>query len=563
MRTEALALKYRPINFDELIGQESVARTLSLALDSGRLGHAYLFSGLRGSGKTSSARIFARALVCEHGPKARPCGECANCLAANPHKMNHIDIQEMDAASKRGIDDIRTLIEHTKYAPSMARFKIFIIDEVHMLTTEAFNALLKTLEEPPSYVKFILATTDPLKLPATIISRAQHFRFKRISDKEILEHLQNILHKEKVEFENDALEMIIRAGAGSVRDTLTLLDQAILYTNMNINANATANMLGLINSQNLENLFNIIFNIDTKEISAKLSGYFEYECEMLLNEMQIFLKDRLFNNDSKYSLHFIDRALRIISTSHNLLKNGCSDDFVLLLTILKLKDSLKADEIDKIIESLENNTINNANFQANIIAPQIQNQAILAQKEEQNTQQIQSNNIESNIESTKTKIDSIKLFELLQNKIFELNYDLGNIFKENIRFISFENDELLWESSANAENKKRLADSYTKIRTFAQEIFGFNVKIKSITAQNINIDSMQNNKQENIQKDIESESIESEIKPKTKEEIEKEEVAAALASPLLKAAQEKLQINEIKAIPITQNTQNSSPSSTQ
>ncbi|MFR4830736.1 MAG: DNA polymerase III subunit gamma/tau, partial [Campylobacter upsaliensis] len=171
---QALAIKYRPKTFDELIGQKAVSASLRYALNSKRLAHAYLFSGLRGSGKTSSARIFSRALVCDEGPNATPCGTCKQCIAALEGK--HIDIIEMDAASNRGLEDIQNLIEQTKYAPSMARFKIFIIDEVHMLTPQAANALLKTLEEPPSYVKFILATTDPLKLTATVLSRTQHFR---------------------------------------------------------------------------------------------------------------------------------------------------------------------------------------------------------------------------------------------------------------------------------------------------------------------------------------------------------------------------------------------------
>ena len=187
---QALAIKYRPKTFDELIGQKAVSASLRYALNSKRLAHAYLFSGLRGSGKTSSARIFSRALVCDEGPNATPCGTCKQCIAALEGK--HIDIIEMDAASNRGLEDIQNLIEQTKYAPSMARFKIFIIDEVHMLTPQAANALLKTLEEPPSYVKFILATTDPLKLPATVLSRTQHFRFKQIAQSEILTHLKDI-----------------------------------------------------------------------------------------------------------------------------------------------------------------------------------------------------------------------------------------------------------------------------------------------------------------------------------------------------------------------------------
>ena len=213
MSSIALALKYRPTCFSDLVGQNAISQTLSLALDSQHISHAYLFSGLRGSGKTSSARIFARALQCENGPTSTPCGNCASCVAALQNK--HMDIIEMDAASSRGIDDIKKVIEQTKYRPSFARFKIFIIDEVHMLSKEAFNALLKTLEEPPEFVKFILATTDPLKLPATILSRTQHFRFKQIPHRLVVEHITQILNKEGVSYEPQALDIIARSGSGS------------------------------------------------------------------------------------------------------------------------------------------------------------------------------------------------------------------------------------------------------------------------------------------------------------------------------------------------------------
>jgi DNA polymerase-3 subunit gamma/tau len=202
LEKKVLALKYRPHRFEDLVGQSTVSQTLSLALDSSRLSHAYLFSGLRGSGKTSTARIMAKALLCSNGPTSKPCEVCPNCVSANLNR--HLDIIEMDAASNRGIDDIKDLIEHTKYKPSSARFKVFIIDEVHMLTTQAFNALLKTLEEPPAFVKFILATTDPLKLPATILSRTQHFRFNKIALSDVIHHLSHILNEENIDFEKKA-----------------------------------------------------------------------------------------------------------------------------------------------------------------------------------------------------------------------------------------------------------------------------------------------------------------------------------------------------------------------
>ncbi|MDX9757381.1 MAG: DNA polymerase III subunit gamma/tau, partial [Sulfurimonas sp.] len=276
--SEVLARKYRPKSFDELIGQESISQTLSLALDANRLSHAYLFSGLRGSGKTSTARIFAKALICEKGLTHQPCGVCQNCTMALENR--HMDIVEMDGASSRKIDDIRDLIEQTKYRPTTARFKIFIIDEVHMLTKEAFNALLKTLEEPPSYVKFILATTDPLKLPATILSRTQHFRFKSIAVNKIVDHLAHILNLEGIGYDSEALDILARSGGGSLRDTLTLLDQAIIYSKNHVDVRTVTDMLGLVDPKFISELFSAIFEKDYAKIIEYVKVLEDYEAEM-------------------------------------------------------------------------------------------------------------------------------------------------------------------------------------------------------------------------------------------------------------------------------------------
>ena len=248
-----LALKYRPKKFSEIIGQQTTIKTLMSALDKKQLANAYLFSGLRGSGKTSTARIFAKALQCEKGESSEPCEICENCIMANENR--HIDIIEMDAASNRKIEDIKEIIEHTKYKPSRGRYKIFIIDEAHMLTKEAENALLKTLEEPPPYVKFILATTDPLKLPATILSRTQHYRFTKIDNELIKNHLEFILAKENIFYDEKAIQLLAKSGNGSLRDTITLLNQAIAYSKGEIKLDSIIEMLGVINPEIIEKLF--------------------------------------------------------------------------------------------------------------------------------------------------------------------------------------------------------------------------------------------------------------------------------------------------------------------
>ncbi len=350
--SEALARKYRPATFDDLIGQEAVSQTLSLALDGNRLSHAYLFSGLRGSGKTSTARIFAKALLCEKGASSHPCGVCTHCNMAADNA--HMDIIEMDAASNRGIDDIKDLIEHTKYKPSSARYKIFIIDEVHMLTNQAFNALLKTLEEPPDFVKFILATTDPLKLPATILSRTQHFRFKKIPQNLVLKHLEHILDLEKVGYEVEALDIIARSGAGSLRDSLTLTDQAIVYSKNFVDVATVTGMLGIIEPSHLEALLNDIMAKETSKILAFIHMARDYEAEMILDELTLYLKELLLGANGKLSPMIIERFFRVIAESKTLLSLGSDGEFVLSLALFKMMESLQIKDIDTMIRGLEN-----------------------------------------------------------------------------------------------------------------------------------------------------------------------------------------------------------------
>src|SRR5258706_6101577 len=227
MAYTALARKWRPRRFSEMIGQEHVLRSLSNALASGRAHHAFLFAGTRGVGKTTVARILAKCLNCDRGVSAEPCLECATCREIEAG--HSIDLIEQDAASRTKVDDTRELLDNVQYAPSRSRFKVYLIDEVHMLTTSSFNALLKTLEEPPAHVKFLLATTDPQKLPVTVLSRCLQFNLKRLEEGQIHAQLAKILAAEQVEHEPAAVIELARAGNGSLRDALSLLDQAIAY----------------------------------------------------------------------------------------------------------------------------------------------------------------------------------------------------------------------------------------------------------------------------------------------------------------------------------------------
>ena len=347
----ALALKYRPKTFAELVGQESVARTLCLALDSKKIANAYLFSGLRGSGKTSSARILARSLQCEKGITSSPCGVCANCIAAL--KGSHLDITELDGASNRKIDDMRDLIEQTKYKPTMGRFKIFIIDEVHMLTKEAFNSLLKTLEEPPNYVKFILATTDPLKVPATILSRTQHFRFKKIPTTALKNHLAHILQKENVSSDEASLDMLIRNGHGSLRDTLTLLDQAIVFCQNSLTTQKLADMLGALDPSAFDTLFQALLRKDMQECIKFAKSLEGYEIEMILDELSLYIKNKMLEEIPQIPPVLGMRYANIINDSKAMLQLDCDSDFCLLLTILKMLEAQKIREVANALKQLE------------------------------------------------------------------------------------------------------------------------------------------------------------------------------------------------------------------
>ena len=244
MSYQVLARKWRPKTFADVVGQEHIITALANGLKDNRLHHAYLFSGTRGVGKTSIARLFAKGLNCVHGVTATPCGECENCKAIE--QGNFIDLIEIDAASRTKVEDTRELLDNVQYKPVVGRFKVYLIDEVHMLSRHSFNALLKTLEEPPEYVKFLLATTDPQKLPVTILSRCLQFHLKALDETQISQHLAHILTQENIPFEEPALVKLAKAAQGSIRDSLSLTDQAIAMGNRQVTNSVVSNMLGLL-----------------------------------------------------------------------------------------------------------------------------------------------------------------------------------------------------------------------------------------------------------------------------------------------------------------------------
>jgi DNA polymerase-3 subunit gamma/tau len=440
-----LALKYRPKRFEEVVGQDAIIKTLINSLDNKRLAHAYLFSGLRGSGKTSTARIFAKALECDNGPTSNPCEKCENCVMANENR--HIDIIEMDAASNRKIEDIRDIIEHTKYKPTYGKYKIFIIDEIHMLTNEAFNALLKTLEEPPPYVKFIMATTDPLKLPATILSRVQHFRFNKVNEKIIENYLIKILTIENVEFENEALRLIIKSAKGSIRDSLTLLDQAIAYSKNHIDTESVVEMLGIVNPEIISKIFEAVLKEDKNEVKNLVEKIKEYDIEAILDEVISYVKDAVFN--STFPLVTAGRFLNIISDARELIKYNTDNEFVLLLMFFRMIEAIKPHKIDDLIKSLE--------------------------------QKIDVNEYKPKIEEKED------LFKKLVKKIKARDIDLGVCFETSVKFISFKNGVITWESCPD-ENCKNMFKRFFSpvIRPLINEIFGIGTKIEPIRCEKKN-----------------------------------------------------------------------------
>ena len=435
---QVLARKYRSNTFDDLIGQDELVTTLKNAIISGRIAHAYIFTGIRGTGKTSTARILARALNClgidgkNTTPTTKPCGVCENCIAIKEDR--HIDVIEMDAASNTGVDDMRELIEGAQYKPTNARYKVYIIDEVHMLSKNAFNALLKTLEEPPEYVKFIFATTDIRKVPMTILSRCQRFELSRVNNKTLSEHFKRIAKLENINISDDALNMIAKFSGGSVRDGLSILDQAFANADdsHSISIDTISKIMGIGDRDKTLKIFEYLMTGNVQNMFSE----FKKLCDGGTNPINI-LKDIMeivhYCVISKIAPDFIDDLcvspneiefikqisnkldIKILNHVWQILVSGfkdinISDDIESTVQMLLIKIAYVSVDLPKLTEII--NKIENINFQESEKKKNIENFTKITET--------QSNNFENATEQIK-KDESID-----KNKIIEQVKQSGN-----------------------------------------------------------------------------------------------------------------------------------------
>ena len=457
MAYQTLYRKYRPNSFELVYGQDAIVKTLKNIVKNDRLSHAYLFTGPRGTGKTSSAKLFAKAINCLNPINGDACNECENCKSFNEN--SNPDIIEMDAASNNGVDEIREIKNKVNLVPSMSKYKVYIIDEVHMLSIGAFNALLKTLEEPPSYVIFILATTDPQKIPPTIISRCQRYDFKSISKENMKKCLNNIIKKENISIEDDALDEIIINSNGGMRDAIGLLDQSSSFCEGNITSKDIEDLSGNISNNEITTFLKSVVNIDYSDIYNKINEYslngkdFNLICEKLINFIRNILLykkrvielpkeiTKIFENLEENKIYNIIDMLSILSTD---LKKTYQKELIFEVKMIQLMDYLKESSEEKVNVSRE--TLNTA------------------KKQEKNVDTNKKENKEDNV-PRETLEENSNLNEL---KNIRINNILKDATKENINFITE-----LWN---NVENY--LTDDNYKISA------GILVNAKPVAASN-------------------------------------------------------------------------------
>lgn len=488
-----LSLKYRPQTFDEVVGQEHITQTLTNAFKKDRVSQAYLFTGPRGIGKTTTARLVAKALNCMESP-GNPCNKCSNCIEITDGR--NMDVLEIDGASNRGIEEIRGLREAIQYAPINSKFKIFIIDEVHMLTTPAFNALLRTLEEPPVHGKFILATTDIYKVPATIISRCQRFDFNSITVNTISKQIKYVLEKEKIEIDNDSLKIIAQKADGSMRDALSILDQVIAYSGENISIESVNEVLGIIptavyfniidaiRTKNGKVLIDLLADVKSKGIPVQefVSGLNRHIRNMMIATIENSLDVLELNSDLKkqyeetansWNIRDLLRISKVITDIEPQVKRAIQPHILIELSLLKLLELDSTVTIESLL----------GKFQSQLNIPSQENLKPLTNIPLKSNGTL-FNNDSAKIDNPKTEnvIKEIKsISESMPNSAFKNTISLDGIHEKW--------DELIEELSSERPSIGNVL-SHCEVSRFA----GNRLEIKLINGNNFNLRTLEKNK---------------------------------------------------------------------
>ena len=536
---KALYRVYRPKNFSDVIGQEHIVRTLKNQIENNNVGHAYLFCGTRGTGKTSTAKIFSRAVNCTNLHNDEPCNECENCREILEDKT--MDVVEIDAASNNSVDDIRELRENVKYSPAKAKYKVYIIDEVHMLSQGAFNALLKTLEEPPSYVIFILATTEPHKIPATILSRCQRFDFKRVTVKDISSRMRYICEKEGIEADEKALNLIARNSQGALRDALSILVQCISFEGNKISYNDVIELLGSVNIEQLFDLAESIIKEDTRKSLQILNDFIIWgkDVRNLVNDLIDHFRNLMvckISNDLdeiislpeetidllKQQAETIDtnnliRILNILSEAQDGMKISSNPRVLMEVTMMKIAQPMFDESKEALIKRIENleQKIESGNIKVNHIST---NQTVdnFNENNQQNNNTVEKQEDE-NIEYENLKGDDIKLVEKSWKKILQkMKEDKNQVIRallQDVDSFNISEDTLYIIFTDNYSFAKSRLDSpatiqYVEkvIREVLNRSFSVKIALKSQLA-NLNTEIKKEDKGEQILKNIVSEDI--------------------------------------------------------
>jgi len=533
---KALYRVYRPKTFEDVVGQEHIVKTLKNQIRNSNIGHAYLFSGTRGTGKTSTAKIFARAVNCLNSNDEEPCNECEICV--DTLNDNIMDIVEIDAASNNSVDDIRELRESVKYTPSKAKYKVYIIDEVHMLSQGAFNALLKTLEEPPSYVIFILATTEPHKIPATILSRCQRFDFKRVSSKDIANRMAYICEKENIQAEEKALSLIARNSQGALRDALSILDQCMSFGNEIIEYNDVIELLGTVNIDELFELSQSIIDENTKKTLQILNEFIIWgkDIRNLINDLIDQFRNLMVCKVSKdldeiislpeenieklkeqaktININDLIRILNILSETQDSMKSSSNTRILAEVTMMKIAQPMFDESKEALIKRIENleQIVENGNIK--VVAVQNESKSSL-----NNINEKLNNEEEQDIIYEEVKSEDVKLVEASWKKIigkikddkkpsiYALLKEVSSFYvKENALFIIFNDNFSFARSRLSSEETIKYVEQV--IREVLNRSFHLKIYLKSeIASMNLEETNSKSDEGEEILKGIVNENI--------------------------------------------------------